>query len=106
MTQEQRLEGLTSITVVDQQVRPQTPLFEGSHGCGRGGEDLRHGDVEAQPLELGHERLPGRLALVSAEAQLQARGPEPVEVALNESRAERHFATTYDARDKSTATQT
>lgn len=68
-------------------MRPETPLSEGSHSCGRGGEHLRHGDVEAQPLELGHERLPGRLALVSAEAQLQVRGLEPVEVALNELRA-------------------
>lgn len=84
MTEEQSLETVTSITVVHQQVRPQTPLFESSHGCGRRGEDLRHGDVEAQPLQLGHERLPGRLALVGAEAQLQVGGLEPVEAALDE----------------------
>lgn len=80
MTRGQSLEGLASSTVVHQQVRPQTPLFEGSHSSRRGGEDLRHGDVEAEPLELGYERLPGRLALVSAEAQLQVRGLEPVKV--------------------------
>lgn len=92
LTQEQSLAGLTSRTVVHQQVRPQAPLFEGSHSCGRWGEDLRHGDAEAEPLELGNERLPGRLALVGAEAQLQVGGLEPVrvsKVALDELLAAR-----------------
>jgi len=58
-------------TVIDQQVGSQAPLCQDGRGCRCGGEHVTHGDVEAHPLELGHELLPAGLGLIGAEAQLQ-----------------------------------
>ena len=59
------------ITVIHQQVGPETSLFEDRYGCRSRREYFTNRNVKPQTLQFGYKLLPGCLGLIGAETQLQ-----------------------------------